>query len=103
VFLRVPVSTLLAAFAWGALLSLGFARACSGLAVGTAYGYLQHGNTTSQGADLTALFSELTDVLYRLFNIVILHYVVFIQLMQAAGVLLVLFVFRHRITDLTPV
>jgi len=102
VFLRVPLSMLLAAFVWGALISFGFARACSGLAVGTIFARLpQPGQPGQQTDDLTVALSSLTTSMYQLLNVVSLHLFVITQVMQAAGVLLILAVFRHRITDLT--
>ena len=101
VFLRLSTTALLAAFGWGALISFGFARACSGLAVGTAFGYLGQDEFTSQNTNVTAALSGVTTVLYQVLNVAVVHLIVFTQVMQAAGILLVLLVFRHRITDLT--
>jgi hypothetical protein len=101
VFLRVPVSMLLAAFAWGALISFGFARACSGLALGTVYGFIGQGQITAGEGEPIAALSSFTDGLFQTMSVLTVHLVVLAQAIQAAGILLVLLVFRHRITDLT--
>jgi len=90
-FARMPLAMLLAAFGWGALIVFGFTRACSGLAYGTINAYLAKGADARIGAQL--------EVQYRVIDFVVLHMSVVSQLTAGAGVLLLLILVRHRVTD----
>jgi RsiW-degrading membrane proteinase PrsW (M82 family) len=90
-FARLPLPVLLTAFGWGALIVFGVGRAYSNLAAGTMFGYL--GKPT--GTDL----SKLTRNLNRMLDYGILHVSIVNVLVVAAGVVLLLMMFRHRITD----
>lgn len=90
-FARVPLPMLLAAFGWGALIVFGLGRAYTGLAFGTLNGYLAKGT----GTDLSRQLSTQ----YRLLDIGVVHLAAVDTLITAAGVLLLLLLFRHRVTD----
>jgi RsiW-degrading membrane proteinase PrsW (M82 family) len=90
-FARLPASMLLAAFGWGALITYGFTRACSGLAMGVINAYL----AKNAGTDLGAIL----EVQYHVIDFLVLHLTIVCQLTFAAGVVLLLMLFRHRITD----
>jgi len=96
-FARVPLAALLAAFAWGALIVFGLGRAYTGLAFATINGYLSPSvsDLTSSGSDL----SQFTRNEFRTIDLVIVHLGVVNALVVAAGVLLLLLMFRYRITD----
>jgi hypothetical protein len=83
---------LLAAFAWGALLVFSLGRAYSGLGFGTLYGY------TTGKISATDLSSFDTGM-WRVLGLLIVHLSVVNELVVAAGVLLLLLVFRHRRID----
>jgi hypothetical protein len=89
-FARMPLAVLLAAFGWGALIVFGVGRAYSGLAFGTLNGYL--------GKPSGELASQIKNQ-YRVTDLIILHLSVVNALLVAAGVLLLFFLFRHRVTD----
>ncbi|MFK0290472.1 PrsW family glutamic-type intramembrane protease [Streptomyces sp. NPDC090442] len=91
-FARVPLGALLAAFAWGALIVFGFGRACSGLVFGTLNGYLG-------GAPSAADPGRMLKSLYHVMGLTILHLDAVDELVVAAGVVLLLLMFRHRVTD----
>ncbi|MCO5999266.1 PrsW family glutamic-type intramembrane protease [Actinoallomurus rhizosphaericola] len=83
---------LLAAFGWGALIVYGAGRAYSGLAYGTINAYL----STASSADLgAALKAE-----YRGLDLLTLHLSIVNTLAVAAGVLVLLLLVRHRVTDI---
>ncbi|MFE4862590.1 PrsW family glutamic-type intramembrane protease [Streptomyces sp. NPDC056670] len=88
---RVPLRALLAAFTWGALIVFGFGRACSGLVFGFINGHLGSPASTDPGRMLGNL--------YRVMGLTILHLEVVNELIVAAGVVLLLLMFRHRVTD----
>lgn len=90
-FARLPLSMLLAAFGWGALIVFGLSRAYSGLALGTINGYLGKVSSTDASALLKAQ--------YRVMNLLVLHLAVVTELTMAAGVLLMLVLFRRCVTD----
>ena len=89
-FARVPLPVLLVAFGWGALVVFGVGRAYSGLALGTLNGYL--------GKPSGTLGSQVKNQ-FRMIDLLILHISVMNALLIAAGVLLLLIMFRHRVTD----
>ncbi|MFD0690899.1 PrsW family glutamic-type intramembrane protease [Actinomadura fibrosa] len=90
-FSRIPAMMLLAAFAWGALVVFGLGRAASNLAFGTLYGFMGDGAQS----DLTRLAERQYDAL----DVVVVHSGVVNALVVAAGVALLLVLFRHRVTD----
>ncbi|MBT2408516.1 MULTISPECIES: PrsW family glutamic-type intramembrane protease [unclassified Streptomyces] len=92
-FARLPLSVLLTAFGWGAFIVFGLGRAYSGLAFATVYGYLL--KDPGSPADLTAPLQGL----YRVIDFLILHLSVVNVLLVAAGVVMILLLFRHRVTD----
>ncbi|MEU5347375.1 PrsW family glutamic-type intramembrane protease [Streptomyces sp. NPDC020766] len=90
-FARLPVPMLLTTFGWGALVQFGLGRACTSLASGTIYGHL--------GKDMDSeLGFQLSDI-YRATDLALLHLSVVNQLAGAAGIVLLLMMFRHRVTD----
>lgn len=89
-FARVPLAALLAAFGWGALIVFGLGRAYTGLAFATINGYL-----SPSGSDL----GQFTRNEFRTIDLVIVHLGVVNALVVAAGVLLLLLLFRYRVTD----
>jgi hypothetical protein len=97
-FVRLPLTMLVAGLLWGALITWGYTRACGSLAFGTVNGYLSEEITVSPDDPFAAL-REFTTSQYDVMDGVVLHVSVLAQLMTAAGVLLVLLMFRHRITD----
>lgn len=90
-FVRVPPTVLLAAFGWGALIVFGLGRAYTGLAFGTLFGYLGKPALTDSSRLMTAEF--------RVIDLVIVHISIVNTLAVAAGVVLLLMLFRHRVTD----
>jgi hypothetical protein len=92
-FARLPWRVMLAAFGWGALIVFGMGRAYSGLFFGTIYGYI--GKPDAPSTDITAQFKST----YRVIDFMILHLSVVNTLAVAAGVLVLLLLFRHLITD----
>ncbi|MFF3652558.1 PrsW family glutamic-type intramembrane protease [Streptomyces sp. NPDC002181] len=90
-FARVPLAALLAAFGWGALIVFGLGRAYTGLAFATISGHLG----SSPGGDL----GQFTRNQFRTIDLVIVHLGVVNALVVAAGVLLLLVLFRYRVTD----
>lgn len=90
-FARVPGLALLTAFGWGALVVFGFGRACSNLAFGTLNGYL--GKTS--GTDISAMLRNTNQMI----NLVVVHLGIVDALAIAAGVALLLLLFRYRVTD----
>jgi RsiW-degrading membrane proteinase PrsW (M82 family) len=90
-FARMRAAVLLAAFGWGALIASGFTRACSGLAFGAINAYA----TKGVGADLPGLLRAQ----YRVVDLLVLHLSMVGGLAEAAGVLILLALFRHRVTD----
>jgi len=91
-FARLAWPVLLAAFAWGALLVFSLGRAYSGLGFGTLYGY------TTGKISATDLSSFGTSM-WRVLGLLIVHLSVVNELAVAAGVLLLLLLFRHRRID----
>jgi hypothetical protein len=91
-FASLAWPVLLAAFGWGALLVFSLGRAYSGLGFGTLYGY------TAGKVSATDLSSFDTS-LWRVLGLLILHLSVVNELVVAAGVLLLLLLFRHRRID----
>ncbi|MFD5510704.1 PrsW family glutamic-type intramembrane protease [Streptomyces sp. NPDC127051] len=89
-FARVPLAALLAAFGWGALIVFGLGRAYTSLAFATINGYL-----SPSGSDL----GQFTRNQFRTIDLVIVHLGVVNALVIAAGVLLLLLLFRYRVTD----
>ncbi|GHB79547.1 hypothetical protein GCM10010331_78960 [Streptomyces xanthochromogenes] len=96
-FARVPLAALLAAFGWGALIVFGLGRSYTGLAFATISGHLSPplGDLTSPAGDI----SEFTRSQFRTIDLVVLHLGVVNALVVSAGVLLLLTLFRYRITD----
>ncbi|QKG25939.1 PrsW family glutamic-type intramembrane protease [Actinomadura verrucosospora] len=90
-FSRVPLAMLLVAFGWGALIVFGLGRAASGLAFGTANGFLAKGGKASLTSQIKSQ--------YHVIDLVIVHLAVVNALLVAAGVVLLLVLFRHRVTD----
>jgi RsiW-degrading membrane proteinase PrsW (M82 family) len=91
-FARVGWPVLLAAFAWGALLVFSLGRAYSGLADGTIFGLLL-------GKLSAASVNSVTTAEWRSIDLLILHLSVVNELIVAAGVLLLLLMFRYRRID----
>ena len=91
-FARVAWPTLLAAFAWGALLVFSLGRAYSGLGFGTLYGY-------TADKISAANVSSFDISMWRVLDLLIVHLSVVNELVVAAGVLLLLLLFRHRRID----
>ncbi|MCX5215203.1 PrsW family intramembrane metalloprotease [Kitasatospora sp. NBC_00240] len=97
-FARVPLAALLAAFGWGALIVFGLGRAYTGLAFATISGYMiPKDYLHPAGGDLD--LSQFLRSMYRTIDLVIVHLGVVNALVVAAGVLMLLLLFRHRITD----
>ncbi|MDJ0383746.1 PrsW family glutamic-type intramembrane protease [Streptomyces sp. G-G2] len=92
-FARLPLSVLLTAFGWGAFIVFGLGRAYTGLAFATLYGYLLKGSGSS--LDPTGHLTSL----YRVIDLLILHLNVVNALLVAAGVVLILLLFRRRVSD----
>ncbi|MBD2898340.1 hypothetical protein amrb99_73070 [Actinomadura sp. RB99] len=90
-FSRVPLAMLLVAFGWGALIVFGLGRAASNLAFGTVGGFVGKGGKASLTAQLKNQ--------YRVMDVVVVHLGVVNALLVAAGVVLLLVLFRHRLTD----
>jgi hypothetical protein len=91
-FARVRWLALLAAFTWGALLVFSLGRAYSGLGFGTLYGY-------TAGKISATNLSSFDTSLWRVLGLLIVHLSVVNELTVAAGVLLLLLMFRHRRID----
>jgi RsiW-degrading membrane proteinase PrsW (M82 family) len=91
-FAAVSWGALLAAFAWGALIVFGLGRAYTSLAFGTLYGYLGSSDPND--------FGGYTKDLHRAMALVIVHLGVVNECIVAAGVVLLLLLLRHRITDM---
>jgi hypothetical protein len=91
-FARLTWPALLAAFAWGALLVFSLGRAYSGLGFGTLYGY-------TTGKISATNLSSFDTSMWRALGLLILHLSVVNELTVAAGVLLLLLMFRHRRID----
>lgn len=98
-FARLPLPVLLIAVGWGALGVFGLGRAYTGLAYGTLNGYLGAGAIPASGAPSGAFTQAIADQ-YRVIDYLILHLSVVNELALAAGVLLLLLVFGHRVTDM---
>jgi hypothetical protein len=101
-FVRLPLTMLVAALVWGALVTWGYTRACSSLAYGTVSGYLLDARGVPGQTDPQAALGSLrsfTTTQYRIIDIMIVHLSILGELMLGAGILLVLLLFRHRITD----
>ncbi|MCP2341324.1 PrsW family glutamic-type intramembrane protease [Actinomadura rupiterrae] len=99
-FGRVPLTLLLAAFGWGALIVFGLGRAFSGLALGTLGGYLlDRPKTGGSPTDaLNALSGQVHDQ-YRAIDLLLVHLFAVNALAVAAGVLVLLLLLRHRVVD----
>ncbi|UUU29828.1 PrsW family glutamic-type intramembrane protease [Streptomyces sp. CA-210063] len=96
-FGAVSWTALLLAFAWGALIVFGLGRAYTSLAFGTVYGYLGPSADTdfSGVTDLSAFTKGLDHTI----DLLIVHLGVVNECIVAAGVVLLLTLLRHRITD----
>ncbi|SCK09598.1 PrsW family glutamic-type intramembrane protease [Streptomyces sp. WMMB 322] len=90
-FSRMSWSALLAAFAWGALIVFGLSRAYSSLGFGTLWGY----TGPAAGTQLGSFNNGLSHTI----EFMIMHLSVFNALSIGAGVVLLLTLLRHRITD----
>ncbi|WP_078606892.1 PrsW family glutamic-type intramembrane protease [Streptomyces flavidovirens] len=90
-FAWLPVPMLLTAFGWGALIQFGLGRAFTGLAYGTINGYLNKG----MEGGLTARLGDS----YRVLDYTLLHLSFVNQLAAAIGIVLLILMFRHRVTD----
>jgi hypothetical protein len=90
-FAWLPVPMLLTAFGWGALIQFGLGRACTGLAYGTINGYVMKGTEIGVGTGF--------GYSYRILDYTLLHLIVVNQLVAAVGVLLLIMLVRHRVTD----
>jgi hypothetical protein len=98
-FVRLPLVMLVAAVLWGALIAWGFTRACSSLAFGTVNGYVMDEVPTATADDPTAGLRSLATSQYDVIDILVVQLSILGPLMIGAGILLVLLMFRHRITD----
>jgi RsiW-degrading membrane proteinase PrsW (M82 family) len=90
-FSRAPLAMLLVAFGWGALIVFGFGRAASNLAFGTINGFVGKAGKASLTTQLKTQ--------YGVMDLAILHLGVVNALLVGAGVVLLLVLFRHRLTD----
>lgn len=105
-FARLPLSTLLFAFGWGALIVYGAGRVYTGLGITTVYGYMFKGFLNADGTiadqrllhDPNALWSY-NGKFYRFTDLLAVHWGVANVLVVAAGVVLALLLLRHRVTD----
>ncbi|MEV5750782.1 PrsW family glutamic-type intramembrane protease [Actinoallomurus sp. NPDC052308] len=105
-FARLPLSTLLAAFGWGALIVYGAGRVYTGLGITTVYGYMFKGYLNADGTiadqrsltDLNAVWGSIAKF-YRITDLMAVHWGVANALVVAAGVVLALLLLRHRVTD----
>ncbi|MFE6847699.1 PrsW family glutamic-type intramembrane protease [Streptomyces sp. NPDC057686] len=91
-FARASLPVLLAAFGWGAFIVFGLGRAYTGLAYGTVYGY-------SVKNSRSLLDATSPKSLYRVIDLLVLHLSVVNALLVAAGVVVVLLLFRHQVVD----
>ncbi|MFD0888498.1 PrsW family glutamic-type intramembrane protease, partial [Streptosporangium algeriense] len=93
-FARLPARMPLAAFGWGALIVFGLSRVYNAMALGVIDGYLGTGTRSLPGGVvvLRGVGLQQTDML-------MVHMGVVVGVVTAAGVLLLLIVFRHRVTD----
>ncbi|MFF2620139.1 PrsW family glutamic-type intramembrane protease [Kitasatospora sp. NPDC058046] len=99
-FARVPLAALLAAFGWGALIVFGLGRAYTGLAFATISGYMiPKDYLNPSGGDLSLGLGRFTASIFRSIDLVVVHLGVVNVLVVAAGVLMLLLLFRHHITD----
>lgn len=89
-YARVPFRALLAAFGWGALIASGLTRASNGLFFGALNGYLGRNE-----GDLNAMLQSQ----YRAITWLVLHMSVLTVVVQAAGIVLLLVLLRHRVVD----
>ena len=94
-FAAVSWTALLLAFAWGALIVFGLGRAYTSLAFGTVYGYL---GPRANGSGVSGL-SDFSDGMFHTIDLLIMHLSVVNECIVAAGVVLLLTLLRHRITD----
>jgi RsiW-degrading membrane proteinase PrsW (M82 family) len=93
-FGRLPIRLLVLAFAWGALISSGFFRACANLTMGTAGGYLLKSRMDNSG-DLGAFTTAST----RMLDVTLITGGVVMAVAQAGGVLILLLLVPHRLRD----
>lgn len=99
----LPLPMLLTAFGWGALIQWGVGRAFTNLAYGTINGYMYEGTdltgSTTDGPGNQVDFTFTFDLGYRTIDVTLLHLSTVNQLAAAVGVVLLILMFRHRVTD----
>ncbi|MEU5084997.1 MULTISPECIES: PrsW family glutamic-type intramembrane protease [Streptomyces] len=99
----LPLPMLLTAFGWGALIQWGVGRAFTNLAYGTINGYMYEGTdltgSTTDGSGNQVDFTFTFDLGYRTIDVTLLHLSTVNQLAAAVGVVLLILMFRHRVTD----
>lgn len=88
---RIPLAMLLVAFGWGALIVFGLGRAYSNLAFGTINGFVLKGHKSDLAGQIHTQ--------YRVIDGMLVHLALVNALLVAAGVVLLLALFRHRVTD----
>ncbi|MFB4304194.1 PrsW family glutamic-type intramembrane protease [Actinomadura sp. NTSP31] len=88
---RIPLAMLLVAFGWGALIVFGLGRASSNLAFGTINGFALNGHKSDLAGQIHTQ--------YRIIDGLLVHLGLVNALLVAAGVVLLLTLFRHRVTD----
>jgi hypothetical protein len=98
-FVRLPGVMLVAGLLWGALIAWGFTRACTNLAFGTVNGYVTKSAADDASGNPLGALSAMTGRQYDVIDYMVIHLAVIGQLTIGAGILLVLLLFRHRITD----
>ncbi|MFJ8112650.1 PrsW family glutamic-type intramembrane protease [Streptomyces sp. NPDC096132] len=96
-FGTVSWTALLLAFAWGALIVFGLGRAYTSLAFGTVYGYV--GPSADTDFSGVSGLSDFTEGLDHTIDLLIVHLGVVNECVVAAGVVLLLTLLRHRVTD----
>ncbi|MGI5170399.1 PrsW family glutamic-type intramembrane protease [Spirillospora sp. CA-253888] len=96
-FARIPLSMLLVAFGWGALIVFGLGRAFTNLAFGAIYNHTvkAEGTNINQVRDL----NELNDLQFRVLDYTVLHLTVANALATAGGIVLMMLLFRRHVTD----
>ncbi|MFI6550064.1 PrsW family glutamic-type intramembrane protease [Streptomyces prunicolor] len=96
-FAAVSWTALLLAFGWGALIVFGLGRAYTSLAFGTVYGYL--GPRADTDVSGVSSLSDFSNGLQHTIDLLIVHLGIVNECIVAAGVVLLLTLLRHRITD----
>ncbi|XVQ12431.1 PrsW family glutamic-type intramembrane protease [Spirillospora sp. CA-255316] len=96
-FARVPLSMLLIAFGWGALIVFGLGRAYTNLMFGSLFNYM----IKAAGINLNEVgdAAKLTGLQFRIMDFVVLHLSAVNALGTAGGIVLLMLLFRRHVTD----